>query len=125
VPELPEVEFAARSLRKWMRSGVVVHAAFAATRLVRPAKSGRALEAALSGKKVVDVDRRGKWLRIRFAGADADETRLFSHLGMTGKWVRRGVDDPAERWERARLSTSNGAARRRASATSTRACSGG
>ena len=39
----------------------------------------------LAGRPVTSVDTRGKHLFIRFAGGVV----LHSHLGMTGKWLRR------------------------------------
>jgi formamidopyrimidine-DNA glycosylase len=45
------------------------------------------------------VDRRGKWLRLRFD----DGTALYSHLGMSGKWVRRPALAPPEAHELVKL----------------------
>jgi formamidopyrimidine-DNA glycosylase len=95
VPELPEVEIAARNLRAWASAAtirvVVIHDA----RVVE----GAGLEAALLQRRVDAVDRRGKWLRLTLD----DGALLFSHLGMTGKWVRRAEAAPTERFERARV----------------------
>jgi formamidopyrimidine-DNA glycosylase len=55
----------------------------------------------MRGRTVRAVERRGKWLRLVLDG----ERALFSHLGMTGKWVLRAHDAPPERYERARLDT--------------------
>lgn len=98
VPELPEVEHARRTLEQWLgRSrieAVRVHDARILDEGVRAARVVRALE----GRTVVAVERRGKWLRIVL-----DEGRVFSHLGMTGKWVRARVGDPELPHERVRL----------------------
>jgi formamidopyrimidine-DNA glycosylase len=51
------------------------------------------------GKAVEAVERKGKWLRIELTGGG----RVFSHLGMTGAWVRAPVDAPELRFERARI----------------------
>jgi formamidopyrimidine-DNA glycosylase len=67
-------------------------------RIVRPAAPST-LERALTGKSVRGVSRRGKWLRIELDRGG----RLYSHLGMTGDWVRRDVDAPPQRSERARI----------------------
>jgi formamidopyrimidine-DNA glycosylase len=48
---------------------------------------------------VLAVERRGKWLRIALdRGA-----MVLSHLGMSGKWLVRATDAPAERFERVRI----------------------
>lgn len=94
MPELPEVEHARRSLERWMKGSRIDAVRVADSRIldegVRPATVVRALE----GRKVVAIERRGKWLRIVL-----DRGRVFSHLGMTGKWVRartaKGREDDA------------------------------
>jgi formamidopyrimidine-DNA glycosylase len=105
MPELPEVEIAARNLRRWLAGQKIVAARIPATRILRGA-AAPALEKRLSGRKVTAVERRGKWLRL---GVDRDW--LYSHLGMTGKWVRRGRDEPAHRHERARLDVARASVR--------------
>ena len=65
------------------------------SRVVRTPSLGRKLV----GRRVIAVERRGKWLRMPL-----DDGRvLFSHLGMTGKWVRRTEATPKLPYERARL----------------------
>jgi len=83
MPELPDVEAARRDLHRWLRGGVVT----------------RAFDRRLAGRTVRAIERRGKWLRLELG----DGLLVFSHLGMTGKWVRRAPGDPPERWERARI----------------------
>jgi formamidopyrimidine-DNA glycosylase len=95
VPELPEVEIAARNLRAWAVSATILAIAIHDERVV----AGPALAAALLGRRVDAVDRRGKWLRVTLD----DGGLLFSHLGMTGKWVRRAQGAAPERFERARI----------------------
>jgi len=95
VPELPEVEVARRSVEAWLGGQVVIHAELPASRVVR----GNGLAGALVDRRIVEVQRRGKWLRL---GLD-DGRALFSHLGMTGKWVRRERSTPKLPYERARL----------------------
>jgi formamidopyrimidine-DNA glycosylase len=84
MPELPEVEHAARTLRAWLDGKTIVRAVAGDTRIFRGG-SPRDFERLLPGHRLVRVDRRGKYLLLTFDG----ELGLLSHLGMTGKWVRR------------------------------------
>ncbi len=96
MPELPEVELAARNLRAWACGAEIVDVSAPDTRVIR----GGSLQ--LIDAQIVAVDRRGKWLRLTL-----DDTRLvFSHLGMSGRWLRRDERDPTERSERVRLDVS-------------------
>lgn len=100
MPELPEVEVARRNLEKWLERGTLVRVELSARLFVVSGVGGAAAFArALHGRTVVGVERRGKWLRLALDG----ELALFSHLGMTGKWVLRAHDDPPQRFERGRL----------------------
>ena len=108
VPELPEVEHARRTLEKWLSGAridsVSVHDARILDAGVSPARVVRGLE----GRRVTAVERRGKWLRIVL-----DSGRVFSHLGMTGKWVRAELSEEALRFERLRIDvTARGRTRR-------------
>ncbi len=103
MPELPEVEFARRQLDAWMPKKKIVAIEVFDERILRGA-SVKSIERALVGDKVLDVARRGKWLRITFD----HETKLFSHLGMSGHWIERTADAPAERFERVRLTVAHG-----------------
>lgn len=105
MPELPEVEHARRSLERWVKGSRIDAVRVADARIldegVRPTTVIRALE----GRKVVAIERRGKWLRIVL-----DRGRVFSHLGMTGKWVRARAanakvsgDDALVRFEKVRI----------------------
>src|SRR4051812_16370226 len=98
MPELPEVEIARRNLTRWLRGATITLAHAPDRRIVRDAAPITFVRA-LVGRVVVAVGRRGKWLRVELQ----DGGLFFSHLGMSGKWVRRGVDEPALPWERARL----------------------
>lgn len=91
MPELPEVEFAARALRRWMDGHHVVEAKAPPSRIFRGCDP-QAFERALRGAAFEWVERRGKNLLLAFSGGQG----LFSHLGMTGKWVRvpRGEETP-------------------------------
>jgi formamidopyrimidine-DNA glycosylase len=92
MPELPEVEVAARNLRRWMNGRKIrgVEPREGSTRIFRPAKPD-AMEA-LSGARFHDIKRVGKNLLITF-DSRSGPIGLWSHLGMTGKWVRRASDD--------------------------------
>ncbi|MGH7435756.1 MAG: Fpg/Nei family DNA glycosylase [Polyangiaceae bacterium] len=103
MPELPDVEFARRRLQRWLIDARVSAAHCADGRLTRPT-APRLFERTLAGRRVVAVSRRGKWLRIELD----DGERVFSHLGMTGEWVRLRVDAPALRFERARIDVTKG-----------------
>lgn len=93
MPELPEVEVAARNLRRWMSGRKIrgVEPREGSTRLFRPAKP-EAMEA-LNGTRFQDIRRVGKNLLLTFASRTGP-IGLWSHLGMTGKWVRRAPDAP-------------------------------
>ena len=58
--------------------------------------------------EVESVERRGKWLRLRLS-----EGTLFSHLGMTGKWVRREPGSPDEKYLKAQLDVEGASVRYR------------
>ncbi|GAC1351420.1 MAG: bifunctional DNA-formamidopyrimidine glycosylase/DNA-(apurinic or apyrimidinic site) lyase [Polyangiales bacterium] len=103
MPELPEVEIGARNLRRWMRGAKIIKATIADTRIVRGA-TARSIERALRGRTVRKVHRRGKWVRLTLD----DGRLLFSHFGMSGKWVMRPVGEPSERAQRARLDVRKG-----------------
>jgi formamidopyrimidine-DNA glycosylase len=98
MPELPDVEIVRRELERSL-VGATVHAAKCAdARLTRPGSPG-AFARALVGRTFENVVRRGKWLRLDLE----DGARVFSHLGMTGGWVRAATDAPPLRFERARI----------------------
>ncbi|MSP63539.1 MAG: bifunctional DNA-formamidopyrimidine glycosylase/DNA-(apurinic or apyrimidinic site) lyase [Myxococcales bacterium] len=98
MPELPEVEIAARGLRAWMGGRRIAEVRVAATRIVRGTSRG-AVERLCDGQQVREVVRRGKWIRLGLDGGGA----LFSHLGMSGKWVVRAREEEASASERARF----------------------
>src|SRR5262249_54664278 len=98
MPELPDVEIVRRRLEGALEGARITHAHSTDRHILRP-QSPSALSRALTGRAVREVSRRGKWLRVLFD----DDTRLFSHLGMTGWWVVLGPDGPKERSERGRF----------------------
>jgi formamidopyrimidine-DNA glycosylase len=113
MPELPEVEIAARNLRAWALGRRIegVETDPAARRLFRPG-SGAAFARSLRGRKVESVRRTGKHLLIALGpgrGPGKGDLGLLSHLGMTGKWVRRAPGEEPPGHSRARLALDDGA----------------
>jgi formamidopyrimidine-DNA glycosylase len=107
MPELPEVEVAARNLRRWAVGRRVRDVSARATSIVRPA-GARAL-APLVGARVLGVDRVGKHLMLTLAPPRGRaRVGLWSHLGMTGKWLRRARGAEAPRFSHARLALDDG-----------------
>jgi formamidopyrimidine-DNA glycosylase len=102
VPELPEVEYAARHLRRWLAGREIVAARVPGSIVVRGP-----VEKWVRGRTVERIDRRGKWMRWSLSGGRT----LFTHLGMTGKWVKRARGGAAERFERARLDSARASLR--------------
>jgi formamidopyrimidine-DNA glycosylase len=108
MPELPEVEFAARCLRRWARGRRVdaVELDPRARRILRPA-TPRAFAGALRGARIEEVRRIGKHLLVTLE-RDGAPLGLLSHLGMTGKWLRAAGGAAPPRHSRARLRLDDG-----------------
>lgn len=89
MPELPEVEIAARNLRRWTagRRVLRVVADPRGARLFRPEGAAH-LSRLVKGARIGEVHRRGKNLLVDLARGRR-RAGLWSHLGMTGKWVLR------------------------------------
>ncbi|HTP50844.1 MAG TPA: bifunctional DNA-formamidopyrimidine glycosylase/DNA-(apurinic or apyrimidinic site) lyase [Anaeromyxobacteraceae bacterium] len=107
MPELPEVEIAARNLRRWGAGKRVAHveADPRARRIFRPGTS-RAFAAAVTGARLRAVERRGKHLLVTLeAGGPVG---FLSHLGMSGKWLRRAPGEKPPPHSRARLHLGDG-----------------
>ena len=103
MPELPEVEHAARTLRAWLGGRTIRRARATETRIFRGGSPGD-FERLLPGRRLERIERRGKYLLLTFDGG----LGLLSHLGMTGKWVRRSPSPrtgrrPVPRHSHARL----------------------
>lgn len=101
MPELPEVEFARRSLERWTKGRSIVRTeADPKARTFRGAKVAdvEALKGAL-----VSIGRKGKYLMLAFA----DGRGVVAHLGMTGKFLKRPAAD-APKWSRARFILDSG-----------------
>ena len=94
MPELPEVEVAARNLRRWGVGKTIraVRVDPRARRLFRPETAKAPLS--LAGARLRELRRIGKNLLLTFV-RDRAPVGVWSHLGMTGKWLRRaGADAP-------------------------------
>ena len=111
MPELPEVEVAARNLRRWAIGRKVrgVRADRRAARILRPAAAagaGRARGGAVSGGRPARQE----------PAADAGQAQgggrrvvgVWSHLGMTGKWLHRRAGEAAPRFARVRIDLDDG-----------------
>jgi formamidopyrimidine-DNA glycosylase len=105
MPELPEVEFARRCWQRWAQDRRLRAVEAAPSRVLRPAKP-KSLEV-LRGATFVAFDRRGKNLLIT-ARKGRDSIGLWSHLGMTGKWLRRRPDQELPRFVRASFTLDDG-----------------
>ena len=109
MPELPEVEIAARNLRRWTKGRRIERIepdpkARYVYRPATPASFARKVEGARFGP----IRRIGKHLLVTLDKAGAP-VGLLAHLGMTGKWLRRDADAPAPRFSRARFHLDDGA----------------
>jgi len=96
VPELPEVESVRRALEPGLVGRRFVHVAIADPRLVRPHEPAE-VAAELQDERVAALERRGKYLIVRFESGRV----LLVHLRMTGSFLHAGSgalgDDPHRR----------------------------
>lgn len=108
MPELPEVEFAARCLRRWAAGRRVVEAELdpRGRRIFRPAAPA-AFSRAVAGARIAGVDRVGKHLLLTLE-KDRKPLGVLSHLGMTGKWVRTRDGEAPPSHSRAQLRLDDG-----------------
>src|SRR5437868_11638317 len=104
MPELPEVETAARHLRAWAKGRKIAGAHAARSRVIRGQSPSRFAQ--LAGHRLLDVERAGKWMLLTFDGGEG----LLSHLGMTGKWMRRRKTEAAPSHVRATFLLDDGSA---------------
>ena len=109
MPELPEVEIAARNLRAWTRGRTLVRLEGdpGARYIFRPS-TPRALARALEGARFGPIRRIGKQLLVSM-DRGGKPVGLLAHLGMTGKWLQRRDGEPPPRFSRARLALDAGA----------------
>jgi len=93
VPELPEVESVRRGLAPVLEGRRLRRVEIADARLTRPFDPGEVARA-LEGERVKALDRRGKYLVVRFESGRA----LLIHLRMTGSLLQGDLrDDPYRR----------------------------
>src|SRR6187399_2896788 len=90
MPELPEVESVRRQLEPALTGRRFDHVRIDDSRLVRP-YDPREIAAELEGERVTAVERRGKYLIVRFESGRA----LLAHLRMTGAFLTNGAADDA------------------------------
>ena len=102
MPELPEVEIASRQLRSWLEGRRIVSARAERSRVIRGQTQARF--GGLVGRRLEGIERFGKWMLLSFDGGEG----LISHLGMTGKWVRRRAQEPRPSHVRASLTLEDG-----------------
>jgi formamidopyrimidine-DNA glycosylase len=101
MPELPEVEFARRSLVKWTDGRQVVRTE--ADPKARTFRNSRIADVEALTGRLVRAERRGKFLMLTFD----DGRGAVAHLGMTGKFIKRAAGDAAK-WSRARFVLDSG-----------------
>src|SRR5437868_10142458 len=106
MPELPEVEIAARNLRRWTK-GRRLRAVEADRKSILEGEGGLEL-GDLAGARFSGVDRVGKNLLLTLERGRS-KMGLWSHLGMTGKWLRRASEAEAPRFSHVRLALDGGA----------------
>jgi len=104
MPELPEVETVRRTIAPTLEGASVAGATILDPRLTRPFDPD-AVAAELVGERMMRIERRGKYLIIRFESGRA----LLVHLRMTGSFrIALGGLLPADPHRRAVLSLDNG-----------------
>jgi formamidopyrimidine-DNA glycosylase len=104
MPELPEVEAARVCLERWARGRQVRAVRVLEKRVV--AKGGPPL-GSLVGARFSTFERRGKHLLVELRKG-GERLGLASHLGMSGKWLRRKTGDEAPRFSRVQLDLDGG-----------------
>jgi formamidopyrimidine-DNA glycosylase len=93
MPELPEVETVRSALAPALEGRTIVAAEILDVRLTRP-EDPRAVAAELVGEQIASVERRGKYLVVRFESGRV----LLIHLRMTGSLRLGSLDgDPHRR----------------------------
>lgn len=101
MPELPEVEFARRSLTKWVDGRSIVRTE--ADPKVRTFRGSDVKDVEALVGRLERVERRGKFLLLTFS----DGRGAIAHLGMTGKFLKRPPGADAK-WSRARFVLDSG-----------------
>jgi formamidopyrimidine-DNA glycosylase len=102
MPELPEVERAARAL-----SGAALGKTIASVRAIHPALKRKLLPAqsrAAKGKRIERIERRGKHQLLHLDSGDT----LVVHFRMNGDWEIGTTADPLDRFARAVIELADG-----------------
>ncbi len=102
MPELPEVETIARTLRPALVDAEIRDADVRWARTVATS-SARKFREQIRGQKILAVGRRAKFLHLTLSAGS-----LFVHLRMSGDLFIKGENDPPEKHDRVRFSLSNG-----------------
>jgi formamidopyrimidine-DNA glycosylase len=103
VPELPEVETVRAALEPGLTGRVLERVEIADARLVAP-DDPRAVAAELEGERVAAVERRGKYLLVRFESGRV----LVGHLRMTGSFTLQRNGAPGDPYRRATVRLDDG-----------------
>jgi formamidopyrimidine-DNA glycosylase len=103
VPELPEVETIRRGLEPFVVGRRIEHAAISDPRLTRPFDPDEVARQ-IQGERIVGLDRRGKYLVVRFESGRF----LLIHLRMTGNFRVAGSKPADGPHDRAVLRLDNG-----------------
>ena len=106
MPELPEVEVARRMLEHSARGRTIARVRVEEPRVLRGQKA-KDLQA-LKGARFRRFDRLGKHLLLTL-GRGTRPVGLWSHLGMTGKWLVAPEGAPAPRFSRVAIKLDSGA----------------
>jgi formamidopyrimidine-DNA glycosylase len=104
MPELPEVETARQLLERWARGRRVRRVLVRDRRVI--AGGPRALDALVEAR-FETFERRGKHLLLTLRKG-RKPVGLWSHLGMSGKWLRREADQEPPRFSRVALALDDG-----------------
>lgn len=104
MPELPEVEAAAKQLRNVLVGRTIVRATVRHAAIRRSLSVARARK--LAGRRVVAVERRGKHQVVRLD----DGTSLLVHFRMTGDWTMSDISAPVPRFARFSIDLDDGRA---------------
>jgi formamidopyrimidine-DNA glycosylase len=95
MPELPEVETVARGLQREVAGQKILGVTLSKTDFI---DNPEALERELPGRTIVRVERYGKFMLLRLSSnhsnAEAEESALLVHLGMTGSLAPQAVSAP-------------------------------
>ena len=88
MPELPEVEIVARSLKEAVEGRTIISAALH-RKLLAPAISPRRFSKLLSGRSIEGVGRRGKHILLDLSGGQT----LIVHLRMSGRFILLNAEE--------------------------------